>query len=78
MAKIATLTTIDNPFDPIDQFSDWLSFDTEKGYDCCGIVARLAKISNELSDEENFEELNKAITDFVAADPLRFYKKVVR
>ena len=30
--KEVTLTTVDNPFDPFEQFTSWLLFDKEKGY----------------------------------------------
>ena len=26
------LTTVDNPFDPFEQFTSWFMFDEEKGY----------------------------------------------
>ena len=29
--KVA-LTTVDNPFDPIDNYDEWLHYDEEKGY----------------------------------------------
>ena len=70
------LTTKDNPFDPSTQFTSWFMFDIEKQYNCCGIVARLARTSNKLSDEENAMELDRAIDRFLAIEPTRNYKKV--
>ena len=48
------LTTKDNPFDPFDQFDSWFMYDTQNGYNTCGLIARIAHTSNALSDAENF------------------------
>ena len=53
MAKKCMLTTIDNPFDPFEQFTSWLLFDEEKGYHSCSYLGRIARTSDQLSDEEN-------------------------
>ena len=34
MAKCA-LTTVDNPYNPFDQFDSWYQFDMDKGYGTC-------------------------------------------
>ena len=47
------LTTFDNPFDPFERFSDWFLFDVGKGYNTCSYLARIAKTSEQFSDEEN-------------------------
>ena len=46
------LTTFDNPFDPFERFSDWFLFDVGKGYNTCSYLARIAKTSEQFSDEE--------------------------
>ena len=46
------LTTVDNPFDPFDDFTSWFLFDIEKGYDSCGKVMRIAKLSDDLTEKE--------------------------
>jgi hypothetical protein len=43
------LTTIDNPFNPFTQFDEWNAFDTQQGYYTCAYLARIAKVSDELS-----------------------------
>lgn len=75
MASVA-LTTFDNPFNPFTQFDSWFRFDNEKGYGTVEYLGRIAKISNELSDEENDQEAERAIDRIVELDPFNMYKKV--
>ena len=46
------LTTFDNPYDPFTQFDLWFAFDVEKGYYSCSRLARVAKISEEMTEKE--------------------------
>lgn len=72
------LTTIDNPFDPFEEWDDWYAFDEEKGYCTSGLVARITKTSNELSDEDQNDAVNEAIEEIIELHPDGFYKKVVK
>lgn len=71
------LTTVDNPYDPFKEFTDWLMYDKEKGYNSCEYLARIAKTSDQLSDEENEKEIERAINEIIFKNPLNIYKKVI-
>ncbi len=75
-AKFA-LTTIDNPYNPFTQFSDWLMFDNEKGYCSSSYLARIARTSDQLSDELNNQEIERAIDEIIANDFIGIYKKAI-
>lgn len=75
MARIA-LTTVDNPFDPFTQFDEWFMYDTEKGYNSCAYLARIARTSDQLADEENEAEIERAIDEIISNDLLFVYEKV--
>lgn len=70
------LTTFDNPFDPFEQFTSWFLFDAEKGYNTCGKLARIAKLSDGLSEREVEKEVNRAIDEIITYDFLNIYKRV--
>ena len=71
------LTTIDNPFDPFTNFDEWFLFDITKGYNSCGLLARIAHTSEQqLTEKENAEEIERAIDEIIQLDPLNIYKKV--
>jgi len=70
------LTTFDNPYDPSEQFTQWFLYDVEKGYDSCAYLARIAHTSEQLSDEENNLEVERAIDEIIKYDFMNIYKKV--
>lgn len=72
------LTTIDNPFDPFEQFDSWLLFDKEKGYNSSEYLMRIAQISDDMTQKEIDEEIERAIDEIVTLNPLGIYKKVKR
>ena len=72
------LTTFDNPYDPFTQFDSWYRFDMDKGYNSCAYLDRIAKTSDQLTDEENNIEIERAIDEIIQYDPFNLYKKVKR
>ena len=78
MTNECMLTTIDNPYDYFTQFDDWFSFDIEKGYNSCSRLARIARISDQMTDEEINLEIERAIDEIIKYDFMNIYKKVRR
>ena len=72
------LTTIDNPFDPFEQFTSWFMFDVEKGYNTCGRLMRIAKVNDEMSEKEKDAAIDAAIDELIKYDFLDIYKKAER
>lgn len=70
------LTTVDNPYDPFTQFRKWFLFDVEKGYNSCAYLGRIARTSEEFTDEENNLEIERAIDEIIRYDFMNVYKKV--
>lgn len=70
------LTTFDNPFDPFEDFDSWYQFDTDKGYDSCSYLARIARTSDQLSDADNEKEVERAIDEIIKYDFMNIYKKI--
>ena len=78
MLKEIAITTIDNPFDPFDDFTSWFLFDIEKGYYTCNKIARLSKMTEDMTDKEEMEEIERVIDRLIELDPLDIYKKITR
>lgn len=70
------LTTTDNPFNPFTQFEEWLSFDTQKGYNTCGYLARIAKSSHDLSETDEALAIELAMDEIVIENVYGVHKKV--
>lgn len=72
------LTTVDNPYNPFIQFDEWKAFDESKGYYTCEYLARIAKTSHELSDEDNSLAIEDAINEIIYFNVLGIYQKVTK
>lgn len=57
MAKSISLTTKDNPYNPINEFDQWFAFDVDKGYNSCAYLSRIIEEqgSPSLIDDRNIE-----------------------
>ena len=76
--SISMLTTIDNPFDPFEDFASWFVFDSKEGYNTCGRLANLAETSDVYSEDENQMIINFAIDSIIENDFLHIYKKITK
>lgn len=78
MASKCALTTVDNPYNPFEQFTSWFLFDEEKGYHSSSYLGRIARTSDQLSDEENNQEIERAIDEIIKYDVTNIYRKVIQ
>ena len=72
----AMITTMDNPYDPFEDFTKWFLYDEEKGYHTCSYLGRVVRISDEMSEEEELQEIERAIDEIIANDIFAIYRKV--
>lgn len=70
------LTTLDNPFDPFDDFTSWFMFDCEKGHNTSSRLARIANLDSEMSQKEFDDEMDRAMDLIVKYDLEDKYIKV--
>lgn len=70
------LTTVDNPFDPATQWDDWFAFDSLHGYNTPGLLARIARSSDELSEADQDIAIEEAIDEIVRENVLGNLRKV--
>lgn len=67
--KYYGLTTKDNPYDVFENFYEWANFDHQMGYNTSELLARIARTSDELSEEENQREIERAIDIIISMHP---------
>lgn len=59
------LSTVDNPFNPFHQFKEWHRWDIQAGYHTAGYLARIAKVSDDLSEADYNRVVDDAMKDIV-------------
>lgn len=79
----ALLTTIDNEWDPFDNFAEWYSRDLalareQNRRSASGYLAIIAANSDDVSDNEFNQVMNDAIDEIVELDLSGTFKKVTR
>ena len=72
------LTTLDNPYDPFEDFTSWFMYDVEKGYNTCGYLDRVSNVTEDMTQKEASKEIERAIDEIIELNPLNIYKKVRR
>ena len=70
------LSTFDNPYDPFEDYDAWLLHDKNNGYDSAERLMRIANLTDDMSDEEEAAEIERAIDEIIKYDFLGIYKKV--
>lgn len=76
MEKGYMLTTLDNPFDPFEDFKSWYMFDCEKKHNTSFRLARIANINSEMTQKEFDEEMDRAMDLIIKYDLEDKYIKV--
>lgn len=70
------LTTVDNPFDPSNQFEAWYAWDTAAGYHTLSFLDRIVKTSQDLSETDQSQAIELAIDEIVRENVLGVYRKI--
>ena len=78
IGKRAYITTMDNPYDPAAEPDKWFMYDATSGYNTCAYLARIAKTSEELSEKETQDEIERAIDEIIDYEYAGIYVKVYR
>lgn len=73
------LSLVSNPYDPFEEYDQWLKFDHHEGFDTAGLLARAISTSDALSEADQEQDVENAI-DSIVANPSfgGMYKKVQR
>lgn len=71
------LTTVDNPFNPFTHYSEWVNWDEQLcGYYTNSYLARVARVSDELSDADYDLAYEAAVDEIVRENVNGLYRKV--
>lgn len=70
------LTTVDNPYDPFTDFTNWYAFDERMGYHTSGMLARILRTSDDLSEADQDAEMDRAIDEIISENVSGIWIKV--
>lgn len=67
--SLCAITTTDNPYNPLTDFSNWNAFDQQMGYNLCSLFGRLVNQATDLSNEDEEKAIEEAVDKIVAMNP---------
>jgi hypothetical protein len=70
------LSTVDNPWNPFTHFNEWNAWDIAAGYHSMAFLARVAKMSDDLSSADQSDIIENAIDEIVRENVLGVYVRV--
>lgn len=73
------LTTIDNPYNPKQEYEKWKTWDQENGYNTEEYIARLINMESNYQVDDEFalnHILDKVMDDILANDDQEIYRLV--
>lgn len=70
------LSTSDNPYSPVDQYTEWLAWDARAGYNTPAYLARVTFTSDDLSEADQAVAIDQAMNDIIENHADGFYIKV--
>jgi hypothetical protein len=59
------LTTVDNPWNPFVNYDEWYAYDNAKGYATPSLLARIANVSLDLSEQDFQFAVREAMNEIV-------------
>ena len=77
-SHICMLSTIDNPYNPFENFESWFMFDMEKGYYSCSRLDRIANFTDDMTQKEIDDETERAIDEIIKYDFMDVFIKVTK
>ncbi|MFT8426432.1 hypothetical protein [Liquorilactobacillus hordei] len=70
------LTTVDNPYDPNQDYDKWMNWDHDHEYYTAEYLARLAQVPDDADDATVNAIIDQAQQEIMNADTLGIYKIV--
>ena len=74
---VLMLTTMDNPYNPKEDYDKWRNWDIDKGYNTENLLARIANIPPDVEDDPTIRDMTTdAMLEIVSEPDLGPYKLV--
>lgn len=70
------LTTVDNPFDPFEQFDEWYRWDSESGYNTPALLDRVVVVSDDTSEADQAKAVQWGMEEIARENVSGMHKMV--